>query len=222
MDSLKQIITEQKTAEKEAEEHRGTKQTAVEHTEVQKNVQRTQVDELPAEQNVAEHRDASSFPQLPVTLSEWLSVLATEGNALRKELPVIASLRFQSIVEREKNIKEAHPATFEWLFDDDNAVVGSATPNTFPPWLTSQGDINLVSGKAGSGKSTLMKFLYGHKKTLTALQTWAAGKAFLSASYFFWNGGTGMRKSQQGLLQTLLFNILKQCPTLVLLVTPMR
>lgn len=227
VDSLRQIIAEQKAADTKIDEQRGAKQTALEQTtleltEAQKNVQQTEVETPPAEVKVAEYKNASSYPQLPATLSEWLSNLAAEGNALRKQLAVIESLRFHTIVEREKNIKEAHPATFEWLFDDDNAGVGSATPNTFLPWLTSQGGIYWVSGKAGSGKSTLMKFLYNHKKTLTALRTWAAGKQLLTASYFFWNAGTGMQKSQQGLLQTLLFNILKQCPTLVPLITPTR
>lgn len=108
-------------------------QTALEHREVQKDVQQTEVEKPPAEEKVAEYKDASSYPQLPATLSEWLSNLAAEGNVLRKQLAVVESLRFQTIVEREKNIKEAHPATFEWLFDDDNADVGSATPNTFLP-----------------------------------------------------------------------------------------
>lgn len=225
VDSLKQLISEQKAAEKGADEQRAAKrtvpeQTLLEHTEVQKNKQQTEAEQPPAE--VTEDKDASSSPQLPTALSQWLSTLAAEGNALRKQLAVIESLRFQTIVEREKNIKEAHPATFEWLFDDDNADVGPATLNTFLPWLTSQGGIYWVSGKAGSGKSTLMKFLYGHKKTSTALRTWAADKQFITASYFFWNAGTGMQKSQQSLLQTLLFNILKQCPTLVPVVAPTR
>ena len=229
VESLKQMISEQKATEKEADEQRirivkqtAVQQTALEDVEVQKNVQQTEMENPRAEETVAEHKDASFYLQLPATLSKWLSNLAVEGNALRKQLAVIESLRFHTIVEREKNIKEAHPATFEWLFDDESADVRAATPNTFLPWLTSQGGIYWVSGKAGSGKSTLMKFLYSHKKTLRALRTWAAGKPFLSASYFFWNAGTGMQKSQQGLLQTLLFNILKQCPTLIPLVTPTR
>ncbi len=232
VDTLKQIVSEQKAAENKTDEQKGANQTAVEetavehtaleHTEVQKSVQQTEVEEQPAEEILAEPKDSSSYPQLPASLSKWLSNLAAEGNTLRKQLAVIESLRFQTIVEREKNIKEAHPATFEWLFDDDNADIGSTTPNTFLPWLTSQEGVYWVSGKAGSGKSTLMKFLYGHKKTLTALRTWAAGKQLLSASYFFWNAGTGMQKSQQGLLQTLLFNILKQCPTLIPIITPTR
>ena len=217
VDSLKQMVSEQNVAEKRSDE-----QKPVEHSERQKIVQQTAVGKSPEEEKVVEPEDASSYPQLPATLSGWLSILAVEGNALRKQLAVIESLRFQTIVEREKNIKEAHPATFEWLFDDGNTSVASNIPNTFLPWLTNQGGIYWVSGKAGSGKSTLMKFLCSHKKTSTTLRTWAAGKQLLSASYFFWNAGTGMQKSQQGLLQTLLFNILKQCPALVPLVTPSR
>lgn len=73
---------------------------------MQMDVQQTEVEASPAEEKVAEHNDASSYPQLPATLSEWLSDLAAEGNALRKQLAVIESLRVQTIVERERTSKK--------------------------------------------------------------------------------------------------------------------
>ena len=70
-------------------------QTTLEHIEVQKDIQQTEVEKPPAEERMlAEHNDASSYPQLPAPLPEWLSNLAAEGNALRKQLAVIESLRF--------------------------------------------------------------------------------------------------------------------------------
>lgn len=66
-----------------------------------------------------------------------------------------------------------------------------------------------------SGKSTLMKYLHNHMNTLTALRTWAEEKKLVTAGHFFWCAGTDMQKSQQGLLQTLLYNVLRQDPDLV-------
>ena len=43
----------------------------------------------------------------------------------------------------------------------------------FLPWLSSGNGIFHVSGKPGSGKSTLMKFLYDHPRTKEELEKWA-------------------------------------------------
>jgi hypothetical protein len=44
-------------------------------------------------------------------------------------------------------------------------------------WLSSGEGIFHVSGKLGSGKSTLMKYLYNHPKTELMLKTWAGKKS---------------------------------------------
>ena len=54
-----------------------------------------------------------------------------------------------------------------------------------------------VSGKAGSGKSTLMKYLKSDPDTESNLWAWANGPKLVTASYFFWNAGTDMQKSQE-------------------------
>ena len=74
----------------------------------------------------------------------------------------------------------------------------------------------------GSGKSTLMKYFYNHRKTLTALRAWASEKQLFTTHFFFWHAGTDMQKSQQGLLQTLLYHVLRQCRSLVRKVCPSR
>lgn len=63
-------------------------------------------------------------------------------------------------------------------------------------------------GKAGSGKSTLMKYLNTQSRTWTLLAEWAKGERLHICSYFFYNLGTTEQKSQEGLSRTLLYQIL--------------
>ena len=122
------------------------------------------------------------------------------------------------------SIEEAHPITFDWLFEGNQKAADRGVKTTILDWLRTGTGVYYVSGKAESGKSTPMKFFYDHPKTVAALRTWAkgAGKEVLTASFFFWNAGTDMQKSQQGLLQTPLYNILRQSPALVFSVCPSR
>jgi hypothetical protein len=65
---------------------------------------------------------------------------------------MIKSLHFKRLRQGQSNIKKAHETTFEWIF----------APNTsanLVTWLKSGDELYWISGKAGSGKSTLMKFL---------------------------------------------------------------
>jgi hypothetical protein len=88
-------------------------------------------------------------------------------------------------------------------------------------WLQSSDDIFWVCGKAGSGKSTLMKFLFEHEQTRVHLDRWAHGDVTMAAS-FFWNAGSELEKSQLGLLRALLYQILYQHPESIQVVFPNR
>ncbi|KAG8531407.1 uncharacterized protein KY384_003036 [Bacidia gigantensis] len=164
---------------------------------------------------------ARMYPQLPADLPGRLYDLASQGQLLSKQLKFMETLYFTTIWDRKEGIKEAHSSTFEWLFDDPQCS-NDHEVTTILDWLRSQNGIYWVSGKAGSGKSTLMKLFYKHNKTQAALRQWAAGNKLLIASYFFWHAGSPMQKSQQGLLQTLLFHIVKQCPSLIPVISPCR
>ena len=146
-------------------------------------------------------------------LTLQLSALAIEGETYSRQLKVIESLHFEMIFERPKRIFEAYPKTFEWLFAERSPVELPGV--SMLQWLKARNGIYWVSGKAGSGKSTLMKFLVNDPRTRKALRIWAGEKRLVVASYFFWNAGTDMQKSQLGLLQTLLYTVLQQCPPLV-------
>ncbi|KAK4218908.1 hypothetical protein QBC37DRAFT_273824, partial [Rhypophila decipiens] len=92
----------------------------------------------------------------------------------------------------------------------------------FLSWLQSGGGVFHISGKAGSGKSTLMKFLCHHERTNEELQTWATSKKkiLVFASFYFWNSGDNMQMSLEGLLRSILFETLKRCPELIPAVFP--
>ena len=64
---------------------------------------------------------------------------------------ILRDLRFKGIDERLAGIAEAHADTFEWVFQSSC---------DFVPFLRSGSGTYWITGKPGSGKSTLMKFLY--------------------------------------------------------------
>ena len=82
-------------------------------------------------------------------------------------------------------------------------------------WLTDGSGILHISGKPGAGKSTLMKLIYNHPTTKTLLEKWAGGTPLIFVPFFFWNSGSKLQMSLQGLYRTLLYHVLAQCPALI-------
>jgi hypothetical protein len=60
-----------------------------------------------------------------------------------------------------------------------------------------------------------MKFITTQINTQKALESWSYPKSAITASHFFWNAGTPMQRSRQGLLQTLLHEIFCKLPDLI-------
>jgi 6-pyruvoyl-tetrahydropterin synthase len=84
--------------------------------------------------------------------------------------------------------------------------------NNFIEWLRSDQNFYWITGKPGSGKSTLMKFLHNDPRTTEHLQSWAGDLDLVTAGFFFWNSGTSMQMSEQGLIQSLVYQAAHQCP----------
>ncbi|KAM0718815.1 hypothetical protein Q7P37_005887 [Cladosporium fusiforme] len=154
------------------------------------------------------HTDAgkayyASLQSVPAQLQN----LAREAERVNRSQQILRSLLFDDIKAREEQIHEAYNQTFNWIFEDDKSP--------FRTWLASSSEIFWVSGKAGSGKSTLMKFLVNHGQTKNILRSWAGSQRLVCASYFFWNSGTITQRSHLGLMQSLLYQVLRQCPELI-------
>jgi hypothetical protein len=60
-----------------------------------------------------------------------------------------------------------------------------------------------------------MKYICEHDVAFKALKSWAAPQRLITANHFFWNSGVPMQKSQNGLLQSLLYQVLLACPTIM-------
>ncbi|KAL6401884.1 hypothetical protein AUP68_14340 [Ilyonectria robusta] len=124
----------------------------------------------------------------------------------------IDCMRFSEIKDREDNIADAYRKTFEWIFHDPE--VGQTTWSSFTDWLQSDSSLYWITGKAGSGKSTLMKYLYRDPRTVRLLSTWASAANLVTAGFFFWNSGTDLQMSQSGLIRSLLCQILASKPSM--------
>jgi hypothetical protein len=156
---------------------------------------------------------AASQHELRLVLDR-LEKLSQQAAVTETSTEVLKSLQFPRMHDRHSTIHERHQQTFSWIFE------ASASP--FKTWLAEGNGAFWVSGKAGSGKSTLMKYIYNSPRTTTLLQKWAGTRQLITASFFFWNTGTEMQKSQEGLLQSILYEILRHEPELIPVVLPSR
>ena len=156
---------------------------------------------------------------LPFKLAKLLDGLKDEDMQLEKQLGLVQSLDFPKINDRRDNIPVAHPQTYEWLFNEtggaDTDTKDTDDSNSLLEWLRAGSGVYWVCGKAGSGKSTLMKFLVRNHKTTQALSRWAGEQSLGMAAFYFWSAGSNMQKSQKGLCQSLLQSVFKQCPELI-------
>lgn len=158
---------------------------------------------------------------------EMLSVNDEEEKALRRTVQkqILEMLRYPYMTDRYEQLVEAHPDTFEWIFSDSDSWKFPWTD--FGKWLREGEGIYWIKGKPASGKSTLMKHIYDDRRTRQYLEQWsqkgsASAVPCCLATFFFWSTGTMMQKSQEGLLRSLLFQILGQYPQLIPLVFPLR
>ena len=171
-------------------------------------------------------RDFSSQMSLPGTTQTATIFSHSDDSSLKFETAEISqtskkilnALHYRSIADRHKTIRAAHEKTFQWVWRDP--LSHDKPWNSFQDWLIEGRGCYWISGKAGSGKSTLMKYLQNDKRTLEALRVWAGEVELLVGSFYFWYAGTSLQKSQTGLLRSLLLGIVGRRPELVPIIFP--
>jgi hypothetical protein len=154
----------------------------------------------------SEHR-ASSDDILPVANASFA--------VNEKSMPTfLIMLAFPVMQDRQEQIHESYKNTFSWIFQKPR---NSTRPwSDFTTWLKATDDsLYWINGKAASGKSTLINFILGHSYTKSLLSHWSGDNKLVPASFFFWNSGTPLQRSQRGLLRSLLRQILEQDPRLI-------
>lgn len=126
---------------------------------------------------------------------------------------LLESLWYPDIQAREEGIKDAHAKTFEWLLADSETAFQPW--DNFVAWLEGGQDTYWISGKAGSGKSTLMRYICDDDRTKAILKAWAGSREVLIVKFFFWRAGSLVQKTIIGLLRSLLHQILSALPKLI-------
>lgn len=120
---------------------------------------------------------------------------------------LLMKLSFDEMFGRQERIPDNFQGTFQWIYSEPQDP--DKPWDSFSSWLTQGRSIYWITGKAGSGKSTLMRMLlYNHNDEL--LHQWSKGDLLIKASFFFWNSGSKLQMSQEGLLRSLLQQAIKQ------------
>ncbi|CAI6337945.1 unnamed protein product [Periconia digitata] len=165
-------------------------------------------------------------PKLDMIQAQMNECLA-RMNDLRKDLPqlrtrekaIIDWLDFPQMTWRYEEVPLAYRQTYRWIFETPDQ---HRKWNNFKMHLSSH-DVApyFINGKAGSGKSTLMKFTVEHPETRNALLQWAGNHhSLLQLNFFFWHLGSSLQKNVNGLLRSLLHRTLTAYPDLIPAVFP--
>ncbi|KAF4953747.1 hypothetical protein FGADI_5740 [Fusarium gaditjirri] len=131
--------------------------------------------------------------------------IASRGNNQAEEIlnlncqKLIESLEYPEMYRRQIVIKRPWIGTGEWLF----------RTREYQAWLKGTHRFLWIKGKAGAGKSVLMK------RTLQELQMRSDSGVPAVAFFFFDGSGTGLEKSSTGLLRAILYQLFTQNRNLV-------
>lgn len=165
-------------------------------------------------------------------LGNLLNDLQSLTGTLPKENLILSRLYFDSMHQREDSVSDPEGDTFRWIVDIGSESLTESSSESgdqdtlsdaerkdisreFNLFLRNESGVFFVCGKPGSGKSTLMKFLTQEEKVKQELLTWAGKKRLCLAKFFFWNPGDSLQTSLEGLLRSILFETLRNCPGLI-------
>ncbi|KAL8752393.1 MAG: hypothetical protein Q9199_005772 [Rusavskia elegans] len=127
-----------------------------------------------------------------------------------------ASLFFPDIEAREDEIVEAFEGTCKWIFDPPIDKENNAPKwHNFRQWLEAGKAVYWISGKPGSGKSTLMKYIVTELRTARYLSERERDTELIIVTFFFKDLGTELQKSVTGLLRSIIWQITRYWPGMI-------
>lgn len=124
---------------------------------------------------------------------------------------LLDSLFFAEMRNRRDKIHDAAPGTLNWIYRTNLSKRSKGAD--FSRWLRKDNSVYWISGKAASGKSTLMRHIVDDTRTSDGLQEWSEGCKLCIFSFYFWRPGSELQKSCIGLLRSLLYQLLVTFPT---------
>ncbi len=173
-------------------------------------------------------------------LSSPMCIHLSQDDRERAQSLFVAFLQYDGMIDRESRIATAHESTFQWVFQDKHFKGRQsqvARWSNIREWFESDDQLYWITGKAGSGKSTLMKYLCSPTAEMARttggqeklkfdiarercrchrfLKKWVGPSKLVVASFYFWNSGMEVQMTQMGLLRTLLYQIVAQRPDII-------
>lgn len=133
---------------------------------------------------------------------------------------LLCSFQYSDMNRRRNEIHSSHASTFHWIFEEGSLGVPhqyslfldasdsdaeELVSSSFIIWLQSTEDRYWISGRPGTGKSVLMKFIVSHKLTINLLRQWHPQVQILT--HFFWKVGSPMQSNFKGFLCSLIYQL---------------
>lgn len=137
---------------------------------------------------------------------------------------ITKGIQFSTIQTREDSIPNSFESTYAWIFEDESSNQDDMPAwNSFPRWLGDDSQkAYWITGKPGSGKSTIMKLILNQKYLKDRLSQSLGTLRLLLIKYYAWIAGDTLQKSIEGLKRTIIFQALEQYPDLAPILTPRR
>ncbi|KAF4965715.1 hypothetical protein FSARC_6498 [Fusarium sarcochroum] len=167
-----------------------------------------------------------------------LKKLQSDTQTIPIEHRILRQLIFSEMDARRTQIHSADTATCGWILGHPNFEEVEPSPDLshqfytrlrfekdstdrekasddFRAWLQKGQNIFHISGNAGCGKSTLVKYIARHEQTKALLSTWASDKTLVLADFYFWASGSRLQTTIPGLQRSLIFEVLRSCRELM-------
>ena len=143
---------------------------------------------------------------------------------------ILDALSYPTQDDRESQIVETHSNTYAWILNPAkhpfaqwlvestlSAPLGSAGD---PGSAVGNSNLYWITGHPGSGKSTLMQHIRHSPQLPRSVKLWMPHEKVTIASFYFWESGSVMQRSRQGLLRSILHQLLEPKTRLMSQVMP--
>jgi hypothetical protein len=120
---------------------------------------------------------------------------------------VFKKLHFDEADERLHAVEAPMEGSMKWVFGDERLNDEGGLLD----WLGNINGDNLfwITGKPGSGKTTLTKHLFRNPHIFDYLEAWSGASPGITSGFFFWNSGTQLQNCPIGMLRSILYESLQ-------------
>ncbi|RSL54834.1 hypothetical protein CEP54_009676 [Fusarium duplospermum] len=163
-----------------------------------------------------------------VIRNELVEVIWRKDWEMDRSMPGVSATETLPNLDRHCCTREAISKpfgdTYGWILDPQPTKQdGKPLWGSFQGWLAEDAStIYGITGKPGSGKSTMMKFLLQQPLLREHLSNGLGNLRLLIVRYYAWNRGTRLHQSFEGLKRTVISQALDLYPELILKLAPRR